>query len=482
MNKIRVLIVDNDSEYRQSLRQFLESENFFVIESRSVVEALEGLGTLFPDLILIDLKFTDESGLVNEEFLFTEKIRQKQIPCIIITGSPSYHTSSLVMRGRGGQPLAVDYIPKIYGFEPIKESILGILGMTILHISDLHRRETEDMDEKYDQDEAFRGFIGDVEKQAGLALNTIKAIIVSGDISYRFQKKSFDKAVDFLKYLAKELNVPMNQIVLVPGNHDINRSKGSSIHNHIDAMKNGNDKWFDKFDEYLEFTRLFYGEPAFSIDKLYRLFIVDSRLAIIAFNSCLVEGDPSQRCSSCKNKEHYYGWINRDQVRQAGEELDDLNWHETRIATFHHHIEDLEKTKTKCHGDHLRNYNQYDQRLKFTLFENGFRLLLHGHRHKGILGQSPTFGANEPYHFGSGAFWIEGYNERENASYLLLQLSPLNGKSRVIMRRYNPGTNSRSGYWGTDDSIQPDGIVSLPVYIRPLGPDPLSYYSKENKP
>jgi hypothetical protein len=77
-----------------------------------------------------------------------------------------------------------------------------------------------------------------------------------------------------------------------------------------------------------------------------------------------------------------------------------------------------------------------------------------------------------PYHFGSGAFWIADDNQQETASYLLLELTPLLGKSRVIMRRYYPATNEMPGGWGPDGFVRRDGIVPLPdIAISELEPE-----------
>jgi hypothetical protein len=83
------------------------------------------------------------------------------------------------------------------------------------------------------------------------------------------------------------------------------------------------------------------------------------------------------------------------------------------------------------------------------------------------LRQPPTIGANEPYNLGSGAFWTVNNDDQETANYLLLQLSPLHGKSRILMRKYHNATNDRPGYWGGDGTIQPDGIVPLSSVIIP---------------
>lgn len=471
MSEPTVLLADNDEDYRKSLRRPLEGEGYLIKEVKSVQEAEEGLKAVSADLALVDLRLTNDEDDHDMSGLEVAKWASgRGIPCIVITAFNSVETTKLALLSRGAEPPAVDYVPKRDGPVAILNAIHRLRGLTMLHVSDLHLQAIGRREVPFDQERACEEFLDDVSKQPGVGFNPIQVIIISGDISFQCQQESFNRARHFLTKLAQQLSISKEHIVLVPGNHDINRIKARATQDSLLAMKIGDATWFSKFDDYLEFTTHFYGEPAFTKDKLYRIFTFDKRLAVVAFNSCLVEGDTPQMCSVCmkkEQKEHYYGWINREQVKQAGEELDKQNWSGLHIAVFHHHVvaEEWHPLKDGCQGDHLWNYHHKDHRLKFTFFEQGFRILLHGHRHKGELRQSSAVGANVPYHFGSGAFWIAGDNQQETANYLLLELTPLLRKSRVIMRRYYPATNERPGYWGPDGFVRPDGIVPLPDIV-----------------
>ena len=250
---------------------------------------------------------------------------------------------------------------------------------------------------------------------------------------------------------------------------NVNRKHSKSTNNTSPSQARD---WFSKFDDYLAFSSFFYNEPAFSPDKLYKIFTIDNRIAIVAFNSCLYEGNIEYRCDACFEKdgsEHYFGWINRKQVQQAGQELNSLGWQGLRIGMFHHHINSANalSEESQCQGDHLRNYYNKKHRLEFVFAKQHFRILLYGHKHKGDLYQSNKVGTKIPYNFGAGSFWNVAENSRETANYLVLQLSPLKGRSRILMRRYYPATDDRSGYWGADDTITPDGIVPLQDIMIP---------------
>jgi CheY-like chemotaxis protein len=472
MNKLRILIVDNNSEYRKSLRTFLELEDFSVIEASSIDEASGILNTTYLDVALVDLRLKDDYDDMDFSGLdVAREIRKKEVPCIIITAFESVESARLALKHLGAKSLALDYVLKKAGPQAVLIAIRKLCGITLLHISDLHPKTLEVGEEPSDQDQAYSGFLENIQGQPGLALNPIRTILVSGDISFQFQAESFDRARSYLERLSKQLRIPLEKIVLTPGNHDINRNKASLTQDSLLAIRYGDSTWFNKFDEYLNFTRHFYGEPAFTIDKHYRIFTFDNRVAVVAFNSCLVEGNPKYKCKSCEtnNKIHYHGWIDRHQVKQAGEELDHINWPGLRIGMFHHHVipDNTIQLSDPCQGDHLWPYDHPDYRLKFTFDEHGFRILLHGHRHKVKMGRSPIVGSNVPYHFGSGAFWTSNSDEQETANYLLLQLSPIEGGSRVLMGKYHHQTEGRKGYWGPDDSIQSNGIIPLPDIIIP---------------
>lgn len=65
MNTIRILIVDDHKVVRQGIRSLLELERDLkvVAEAGSGTEALELVDTLRPDVVLLDLKMTDISGV-----------------------------------------------------------------------------------------------------------------------------------------------------------------------------------------------------------------------------------------------------------------------------------------------------------------------------------------------------------------------------------------------------------------------------------
>lgn len=127
--KGKLLLIENNSDYRRSLRSLLEMENWAVEEADSVEEALEKLGSSQPDLILEDLRLTNDgddfdiSGLV-----VAKQAVENHIPCIILTAFPSVDATRLALRSRGGPPLAEDFVPKAAGPQAILDAINLVLN------------------------------------------------------------------------------------------------------------------------------------------------------------------------------------------------------------------------------------------------------------------------------------------------------------------------------------------------------------------
>ena len=65
MNKLRTLIVEDNSFFRQTLRESLQMSfpGIAIDEAANGVEALQRVNAFLPDLILMDIRLPGESGL-----------------------------------------------------------------------------------------------------------------------------------------------------------------------------------------------------------------------------------------------------------------------------------------------------------------------------------------------------------------------------------------------------------------------------------
>jgi len=110
--RIRLLIVDDEQNIRKLCMKIGESLGFACCESESAEDALGRLETTVPDLILVDLRMAQMSGL---EFLETVKKHSPRTEVAIITGYGSIDNAVQAMKLG-----AYDYITKPFRLEEMK--------------------------------------------------------------------------------------------------------------------------------------------------------------------------------------------------------------------------------------------------------------------------------------------------------------------------------------------------------------------------
>lgn len=112
-DRIRLLIVDDEIKFLNSIARRLELRRFDVTKATTGQEALETARTGRFDLVLLDLKMP---GLNGKQVLEILKQEHKYIEVIILTGHGSL--DSAVECTRLG---AFDYLPKPYELEKLLE-------------------------------------------------------------------------------------------------------------------------------------------------------------------------------------------------------------------------------------------------------------------------------------------------------------------------------------------------------------------------
>lgn len=83
-----VLVVDDDADTRDTLRDFLEDEGYTVLTAASGADALRCLEHTRPDVMLLDLMMPMTSGNSLYEQL-QNKPRFASIPILAVTAEPS---------------------------------------------------------------------------------------------------------------------------------------------------------------------------------------------------------------------------------------------------------------------------------------------------------------------------------------------------------------------------------------------------------
>ena len=112
--KKHILIIDDEKGIREPLKEYLESENFFVTTAKDAEDAKNKIKILEFDLLIVDIMMPGQSGLD-----FTKEIRKnKNTPIVFLTAM-----GEAASRIHGLETGADDYVPK--PFEP-KELVLRI--------------------------------------------------------------------------------------------------------------------------------------------------------------------------------------------------------------------------------------------------------------------------------------------------------------------------------------------------------------------
>jgi two-component system nitrogen regulation response regulator NtrX len=165
-----VLVVDDESDIRSSLRMILEYEGYEFSEASSGEQALTRLETERPDLVLVDIKMPRMDGL---EILARVKQSDPALPIVVISGHGTIATA--VEATRLG---AFDFMEK-----PLERDRVLLVVRNALESG---RLEKENRDLKLSFEERF-AMIGNsaamkaVSAQIALAAPTKASVLVTGE-------------------------------------------------------------------------------------------------------------------------------------------------------------------------------------------------------------------------------------------------------------------------------------------------------------
>ncbi len=96
----RILVADDDDQFRRLVAQLLASSGYLVEEAADAPEALARMSTTAFDLLVADVNMPGNEGLAVLH-------RQTIVPVVIVTGDPTLETAVFALRGA-----AVDYLVK----------------------------------------------------------------------------------------------------------------------------------------------------------------------------------------------------------------------------------------------------------------------------------------------------------------------------------------------------------------------------------
>ncbi|MCL4671241.1 metallophosphoesterase [Burkholderia pseudomallei] len=193
-------------------------------------------------------------------------------------------------------------------------------------------------------------------------------LAITGDVTQMALTEEFESAAACIQAIAGALNDggrnAGKNFAIVPGNHDVN----------------WNIQQADPKARYLGFTPYirFRSNLGVHIDnqvepeRLYEIInLIDvCNCVIVGFNSAVLEGPDDHR-----------GYIGESQFKNAIQELNNLcgDRQPLKIAMMHHHLAPVSSLESSIKlADEVLRDAAY---IKTALLENGFNLVLHGHRH-----------------------------------------------------------------------------------------------------
>lgn len=98
--------------------------------------------------------------------------------------------------------------------QPRAVSVLATSSKYILHLSDLHFTESSQAPQWHTQ------ILLDLKNQ--MQIKELAGVVISGDITHHASAEQYGHAQRFLEMLRKTFKVAPQQLVIVPGNHDVN--------------------------------------------------------------------------------------------------------------------------------------------------------------------------------------------------------------------------------------------------------------------
>src|SRR6266404_2667191 len=253
----------------------------------------------------------------------------------------------------------------------LSRGVWALKGKYVLHISDPHfgpqhafRNQLSTRGLRIAKESLLEALLQDLEA-IGISENDVALVLVTGDLTWAGDPHEFANAQKFLEGLCSKLGLHNSQVVIVPGNHDIEwRDEKGDVDDNAEL-------------NYANFCASFYGaEPEEPFLRIHRFLINERPVCIIGLNSCRIESKENAGL----------GFVGREQLRLALRFLNSNHRdNELRIALVHHHLMpvnyiegiDWESKKVSIMLD-------AEAVLRSLVFART-RLVLHGHQHQPFI-------------------------------------------------------------------------------------------------
>ncbi len=123
-HQLKILVVDDEPDIRESLTLRLESEDFSVVTAEDGKQAYELAQSVQPDCIILDLDMPVLDGLDTLKHLRGNELTQ-EIPVLVLTASTS-SVDKLVTRNYGVEGFAIKPFDHQKLVEQIRNTSVGL--------------------------------------------------------------------------------------------------------------------------------------------------------------------------------------------------------------------------------------------------------------------------------------------------------------------------------------------------------------------
>lgn len=215
------------------------------------------------------------------------------------------------------------------------------------------------------------------------------ALLLTGDFTWMGTAAEFDLALEFIQKLQSAFDLKPEQLVMLPGNHDIQWSTQEPVeYDPSQEVSLPPEKAEENYRDFAAKVVRFTPEPYLSMG---RRFILGNYLAldVVALNSCRLE---QQRFAG-------FGFVQRQQLEDAARRM---GWHEDnaarvhyRLLALHHHVVPVVPAEEIKQLDPSYSLTLDAGQITYAAQRYGVDLILHGHQHHpfaGCLARSPHDG------------------------------------------------------------------------------------------
>ena len=345
---------------------------------------------------------------------------------------------------------------KISKIEKEKPQLSNKEILHILHLSDIHLNSISDANQYRNQLET------DLIKE--LKINKLDYVVISGDITNQSIQDEYNAAVVMIKGLIQRFKLDINNVIIIPGNHDLNWDISRKAYKFTDNPPNplpiGHIKAGDVGvllkdeslyrERFINFSNYLYKElfdtdyPLNYVDQAILYPNIKDKILFLGLNSCweIDHHEPNQKRAN----------INTDAFSRAIQQILDEKYDDwLKIAVWHHPV----------NGDEALVNSDFIEQLVV----HGFQICMHGHIHEAIEMYSKYDEKRGIHIVGAGTFGaqIGDQNAGVPLQYNLLLYNPNNQEITIKTRKKEKvfGSWSADARWGDKNNPSPHYTIKL---------------------